>query len=626
MNALGDDLTHVINLCERLHVGGLKIGKRAEVLRKRQRGRLTHMPASERENEAGERRVLRLPDAFKQVRSGLRPHALDGLLKILRRRCRRDEILRLEREDVGRTLHQPFVHKHVDDLLTEPVDAHGPAGGKVNEGELHLRRTVQTARASRVLLLLVADRGRPTDRADGRHCKRHGTLWTALVHDAHHLGNHVPRPADHDRVTGAQIKARNMVLVVKSGVRDGHAADENGLQARDRRELARAPDLNVDGFADRQSLFGRVLVGAGPAGLASNEAELPLKLKAVHLVDDAVDVEGQRVPDLRHLIMKGRERCRPLDPSASVRNRESERRKSVENFRLRGREFAARDFTQRIGVKMKRPACGHCRIELAQGPRRRISRIDEGLLPLLCLTAVERLEVVAMHDHLAAHLQHVGEVALQTKRDRADRARIRGHVLPCTAVAASGGLYENALFITKIRCQTVKLELAVVRHGRILIREPEFAAHAAVECRRTLARKVGLGVNGKHRHGVHDLCKVASNSTAHAGRGRGRTLPFRKSGLKSLELIERAVVFGVGNARIVKHEVLVVPGLYELLELTHAGGGPGGLDRRSLCGTVEVVVREGFSLCRFGHILHSEEAKKKSPPPGGLRPNAAGSE
>ena len=125
---------------------------------------------------------------------------------------------------------------------------------------------------------------------------------------------------------------------------------------------------------------------------------------------------------------------------------------------------------------------------------------------------------------------------------------------------------------------------------------------------------------------MHDLCKVASNSTAHAGRGRGRTLPFRKSGLKSLELIERAVVFGVGNARIVKLEVLVVPGLYELLELTHAGGGPGGLDRRSLCGTVEVVVREGFSLCRFGHILHSEEAKKKSPPPGGLRPNAAGSE
>ena len=67
--------------------------------------------------------------------------------------------------------------------------------------------------------------------------------------------------------------------------------------------------------------------------------------------------------------------------------------------------------THAIGEKTQRPLGGNRRVELAHRTGGSIARVDKGLLALFsggdaqALAGVERLEIVAAHIHLAAHLE-----------------------------------------------------------------------------------------------------------------------------------------------------------------------------------------------------------------------------
>ena len=74
------------------------------------------------------------------------------------------------------------------------------------------------------------------------------------------------------------------------------AADIDRLEVGDRRQRAGAADLDQDVVQPRARLLGRELVGDRPARRAADEAQPLLPVDAVDLVDDAVDVVGQRRP------------------------------------------------------------------------------------------------------------------------------------------------------------------------------------------------------------------------------------------------------------------------------------------------------------------------------------------
>ena len=72
-------------------------------------------------------------------------------------------------------------------------------------------------------------------------------------------------------------------------------ATSTGSSSRHRVEAAGAPDVDVDRIHARRHLRGGELVRRRPARLARDVAEFLLQAEAVHLDDDAVDLEVERV-------------------------------------------------------------------------------------------------------------------------------------------------------------------------------------------------------------------------------------------------------------------------------------------------------------------------------------------
>ena len=169
----------------------------------------------------------------------------------------------------------------------------------------------------------------------------------ALVREhAHDLGNHVAgAPHDHG-VADLHVLAPDLVLVVQRRVGHGHAADEHGLQPRDRRDRAGAPDLHVDAEHLGRHLLGRELVRDREARRARDEAEPLLQREIVDLVDDAVDVERQRLAALADRAGSSRAgpraRARRRAPSAPESGVPQEPHQRVVRGRRRDRAPVAR--------------------------------------------------------------------------------------------------------------------------------------------------------------------------------------------------------------------------------------------------------------------------------------------
>ena len=113
----------------------------------------------------------------------------------------------------------------------------------------------------------------------------------ALLQDhAEDLRDHVAGALHNHGVADAHVLAGDLVLVVQRRILHDHAADGDRLQLRNRRQRARAADLDFDAAQDRGRLLGREFVRGGPARRARHEAQPLLQIEPVHLVDHAVDV------------------------------------------------------------------------------------------------------------------------------------------------------------------------------------------------------------------------------------------------------------------------------------------------------------------------------------------------
>ena len=133
-----------------------------------------------------------------------------------------------------------------------------------------------------------------------------GLLRPLLRHVAQHLRDHVAGALHDHHVADAHVQPLDLVGIVQGGARHHDAADIDRLEIGDRRQRAGAADLDDDAVQPRARLLGRELVGDRPARRAAHEAQPLLPVDAVDLVDDAVDVVGQR---------------RPLDAASSRRRR-----------------------------------------------------------------------------------------------------------------------------------------------------------------------------------------------------------------------------------------------------------------------------------------------------------------
>ncbi len=118
--------------------------------------------------------------------------------------------------------------------------------------------------------------------------------WGRLsVHDPDDGGNDFAGFLDDDRVADADVLAFDFLFVVERGAGDRRAVEEDGFQLGDRRQRARATDLDRDVLQLRLCLFVRVLVGDGVARRFRGDSETFPLIEAVDLHHRAIDFEGQ---------------------------------------------------------------------------------------------------------------------------------------------------------------------------------------------------------------------------------------------------------------------------------------------------------------------------------------------
>ena len=329
--------------------------------------------------------------------------------------------------------------------------------------------------------------------------------------DANDLGNHVTGPPDDHRVPDLHILAPNLVFVVQRRIGHRHAADEDRLKARDRRDGPGAPDLDVDAQYFGGHLLGRIFVRHRPARLARHEPQLVLQRQRIDLVDDAVDFEGELRALARDRFVESRELERPARNGAVRVDRKAERFERVLHLALRRGPGKAPCLAETVREELQRPLRRHRRIDLAHRPRGRVARIDEEPAAGRLLPGIQVLEVAPRHVDLAAHLEERrGMCGAELARDRADRPDVRRDVLADLTVAARRRDGQAPVFVAEADRKAVELELGQVLDRRRRGVEPELAAHPRIELGGGSRNRVGLRSNRQHRHRVANRGEVGS--------------------------------------------------------------------------------------------------------------------
>ena len=182
-------------------------------------------------------------------------------------------------------------HGHVAEVL----DVHRAATREVEQPLDALRGTPPLVRAPVVGLALGPHERRAARGTGRRHLPAPGTLLPFREHRADDLGDHVSGTSDDHRVALADVLAPHLLLVVQRGVGDRDASDEHGVEHGERRDLARAPRMDVDLLQQRRALLGRELVRDRPARRVARGAQLALQIGLVDLDHRAVDLPVDRV-------------------------------------------------------------------------------------------------------------------------------------------------------------------------------------------------------------------------------------------------------------------------------------------------------------------------------------------
>ena len=224
-----------------------------------------------------------LLDRLHQIRRRLLAHSVEL--------GQRSGVKGVEVRDV---LQSSRLHESRDELVAQAFDVHGLTPCVVLDALFDLGGAtgVRTAQID-----LVKRRGhvRAANGARFRHAEGLGVPRAFDRDDLHHFRNHLAPALDHHQVADADVFPRDFFRVVKRGARDGGATHEYRDEPRDRCELPRASDLNIDRLKAGACTLRRKLVGDGPARKLRRRTQLALQGERVHLDDYTVDVVVQIV-------------------------------------------------------------------------------------------------------------------------------------------------------------------------------------------------------------------------------------------------------------------------------------------------------------------------------------------
>ena len=178
------------------------------------------------------------------------------------------------------------------------------------------------------------------------------------------------------------------------------------------------------------------------------------------------------------------------------------------------------------------------------------------------MRSIEALETGLGHEHFTAHFQRRRPAfAVQLQRNIAHGAHVDANVFARGAIAPGGAAHQQTILIQQADRQAIELRLAAVFHRRaatkqIAGRHVEAFVDAAIE----LAH-VGFFesvAEAEHRNFVTHLSERGQRHAADALGRRVAGDQFRIGRFQRLELVEQAVVLGIGNARLVENVIAIV--------------------------------------------------------------------
>src|SRR6185503_10816612 len=180
---------------------------------------------------------------------------------------------------------------------------------------------------------------------------------------------------------------------------------------------------------------------------------------AVHLVDHAVDVEGQVFPLLADGAVVLDQAFRAVGDFVGGIDRQAELLDGGQELAL-GRERDALELAEAVGREAQRPPRGDFRIELAHRARGGVARVDVRALARGAQLLVHALEIRAPHEDLTSDFQDRGRrLRVQPARDAPDGPDVLGYVLAGLAVASGRRLRELPILIAQADGKAVELQL-----------------------------------------------------------------------------------------------------------------------------------------------------------------------
>ena len=354
---------------------------------------LPHFPDAQRKKEAPEHRVTGTVDGRHQVARRLVAHTLKaGQLEFG------------QPVQIRHRTHHAFIYQHFDQPVAKTFNIHRLAGRIMADGFFALSRAIQAAGTACYRLTLNLDNVGTANRAMRRHFNRRCVSRAFFRHHLHHLRNNIACPANEHGIADVHIQTADFIHVMQGGVGNRDAADKHRFQACNRSNSASTAHLEFDVFNDRQLFLGRELVGNGPARCPGDKPELLLEIQAVHLEHDAVDFIGQAVTLFHQLVVGLQAGFRTLglahfrvDPETPVGHQ-------LEAVPVGAGQHAFVCYCHAVGAELQRAFGGDGRFLLAQTAGGGITRVNKGLLVLLCQPLVQLLEPGFGHVHLATHL------------------------------------------------------------------------------------------------------------------------------------------------------------------------------------------------------------------------------
>ena len=222
------------------------------------------------------------------------------------------ESLIVKGEEVQRILHDALLDKHIRNASAQRLHIERVARAEMLETALELGGTGGIDAARRHFALQPLDRS-AADGTDRRHLKDLLGARALFGDDGINRRNDIAGLDEPDVVADTDVLTDDLVGVVQRRTGNRGTREVRRTELGNRRQDARAPDLDGNRLDDRLRTLGRVLVGTRPAGTVRGRSEDIVEPTLVDLDDRAVDFKAKGMSKLLKLVNRRRHLLECLD-------------------------------------------------------------------------------------------------------------------------------------------------------------------------------------------------------------------------------------------------------------------------------------------------------------------------